>query len=428
MFYDSMMNDREKAIQMEVREFVRDDVSPDLIRAMDKDEIAYPREYVEKLAQRNLLGLRFDPKWGGRGLSWGAEVIAEEEIGVLGTALGCAFVMPSIVGEALHVFGTEAQKQQFLKPILQGKIICAEALTEPRGGSDFFGAATKAVLEGDHFIVNGQKRFVVGATEADVFLVYCRTNFDENAHKYERISALLIERGPGVETEYQYGLMGTRGGGTGRLVFRNVRVPRENLISDMNSGALVFHQMMIPERLTSAAASLGVRAGLDLALRYSDKRFAFGKAIRQNQAVSFMVADAITQLDAARAIVYMAAKAVDTGAPNARRLVSEAKKFATDAAWEIANKAMQIMGGIGYTDVYPIEKIVRDIRLTQIWTGTNEIMNLLIQHEYYREILASPSAFRNVEMDAMEADGDPEKCYTDEDMWRVHEKSPHRPV
>jgi alkylation response protein AidB-like acyl-CoA dehydrogenase len=422
MFYDSMMTDAEKAIQAEVRAFVRDDVSPDLIRAMDKDEIEYPREYVEKLAQKNLLGLRFDPQWGGRGLPWTAEVIAEEEIGVLGTALGCAFVMPSIVGEALHVFGTEAQKETFLKPILQGKLICAEALTEPRGGSDFFGATTTAFLKDDHFIVNGQKRFVVGATEADVFLVYCRTNFDENAHKYERISALLIERGPGVETEYQYGLMGTRGGGTGRLVFRNVRVPKENLISDVNTGSLVFHQMMIPERLTSAAASLGVRAGLDLALRYSDKRVAFGKTIRKYQGINFMVADAITQLDAARSIVYMAARAVDTGAPNARRLVSEAKKFATDAAWEIANKAMQIMGGIGYTEVYPIEKIVRDIRLTQIWTGTNEIMNLLIQHEYYKEILNSHKDFREVEMDARSSDGAAEKCYTDEDMWREHDK------
>jgi len=422
MFYDSMMTDQEKAIQSEVREFVRQEVSPDLIRAMDKDEIEYPREYVEKLAERNLLGLRFDSKWGGRGLSWTAEVIAEEEIGVLGTALGCAFVMPSIVGEALHVFGTDEQKEKYLKPILQGKSICAEALTEPRGGSDFFGATTKAELDGDHFIVNGQKRFVVGATEADVFLVYCRTNFDEKAHKYDRISALLIERGPGVETEYQYGLMGTRGGGTGRLVFRNVRVPKENLISGLNAGALVFNQMMIPERLTSAAASLGVRAGLELALRYSDKRYAFGKAIRKYQGVNFMVADAITQLDAARAIVYMAAKAVDTQSPNARRIVSEAKKFATDAAWEIANKTMQIMGGIGYTEVYPIEKIVRDIRLTQIWTGTNEIMNLMIQHEYYREVLASETESRDVEMDAREAQGAPEKCYTDEDMWRVHEK------
>ena len=422
MYYQPLLTENEKAIQHEVRKFVREEVAHDFIRALDRDEIKYPREYVEKLAAHHLLGLRFDPRWGGRGLSWTAEVIAEEEIGVLGTTLGCAFVMPSIVGEALHVFGTDAQKKRFLKPILQGKLISAEALTEPRGGSDFFGATTRADIEGDHFVLNGQKRFVVGATEADVFLVYCRTNFDEDAHKYERISAIMVERGSGVETEYRYGLMGTRGGGTGRLVFRNVRVPIENMIGELHSGALVFHQMMIPERLTSAAASLGVRAGLEIATRYSDKRHAFGRPIRNYQAVSFMVADAITQLDAARALVYMAARAVDENAPNCRRLVSQAKKFATGMAWDVANKAMQIMGGIGYTDVYPIEKIVRDIRLSQIWTGTNEIMNLLIQHEYYKEVLQGAEDLRNVELDARGQDGEAEKCFTDEDMWRVHER------
>lgn len=422
MYYPPLLNDVEKALQQEVRRFVREEVSPDFIRALDRDEIKYPREYVEKLAARNLLGLRFDPKWGGRGLPWTAEVIAEEEIGVLGTTLGCAFVMPSIVGEALHFFGTDEQKERFLRPILQGKLISAEALTEPRGGSDFFGATTRAEPDDDYFVLNGQKRFVVGATEADVFLVYCRTNFDENAHKYQRISAIMVERGPGVETEYRYGLLGTRGGGTGRLAFRNVRVPKENLIGELHGGALVFHQMMIPERLTSASASLGVRAALEIAVRYSDKRHAFGQPIRNYQAVSFMVADAITQLDAARALVYMAARAVDENASNARRLVSQAKKFATDMAWEVANKAMQIMGGIGYTEVYPIEKIVRDIRLSQIWTGTNEIMNLLIQHEYYKEVLQGGQDGRNVELDARGQDADAEKCYTDEDMWRIHQR------
>jgi len=420
MFYQALMTEEERALQQEVRKFVRDEVSHDFIRALDRDEIQYPREYVENLAAHNLLGLRFDPRWGGRGLPWTSEVIAEEEIGVLGNTLGCAFVMPSIVGEALHVFGTDEQKERFLKPILKGKMISAEALTEPRGGSDFFGATTRAVNQGDHFVVNGQKRFVVGATEADVFLVYCRTNFDDNSHKYQRISALMVERGPGVEAEYQYGLLGTRGGGTGRLVFRDVKVPKENLIGELDGGALVFHQMMIPERLTSGAAALGVRAALEVAVKYSEKRHAFGQAIRRFQAVQFMVADAITQLDAARALVYMAARAVDTDAPNVRRIVSEAKRFATDAGWEIANKAMQIMGGIGYTNVYPIEKIVRDIRLCQIWTGTNEIMNLLIQHEYYQEVLQGAAEVRSVELDATNYQEEAEKCFTDEDMWKVH--------
>lgn len=422
MYYEAIMDQQAREIQKEVRKFVKEEVSPDYVRAMDREEILYPREFVQKLAAHRLLGLRFQPRWGGRGLPWTAEVAAEEEVGVLGTALGCAFVMPSIVGEAIHVFGTEDQKERFLRPILKAEKISAEALTEPRGGSDFFGATTQAVLDGDHFIVNGQKRFVVGAAEADLFLVYCRTNFDPKADKYSRISALIIERGPGLEAEYIYGLMGTRGGGTGRLVFRDVRVPKENLIGGLHGGAMVFNQMMIPERMTSAAASLGgARAALEIATRYSHRRHAFGQPIRRFQGVSFKVADAITQLDAARALVYLAARAVDGNAPYARRLVSEAKKFATDVAWNVANQAMQIMGGIGYTDVYPVEKIVRDTRLTQIWTGTNEVMNLLIQHEYYREVIEGTLDSRDVEKDALKQD-EAEKCFTDEDMWRVHKE------
>ena len=187
-----------------------------------------------------------------------------------------------------------------------------------------------------------------------------------------------------------------------------------------------FHRMA--ERLIDAppdtpgldGLEAGVRAALEIATRYSDKRHAFGRPIRIYQGVNFMVADAITRLDAARALVYMAARAVDEQAPNSRRLVSQAKKFATDMAWEVANKAMQIMGGIGYTEVYPIEKMVRDIRLSQIWTGTNEIMNLLIQHEYYQEVLQADTDLDNLERGARAENVENEKCYTDEDMWRVH--------
>ncbi len=352
-------------------------------------------------------------------MNWVAEVAAIEEIGCLGMALGCAFVMPSIVGEALNQFGTDAQKEKFLKPYLAGKLVAAEALTEPRGGSDFFGATTKAVLDGDHFIVNGQKRFVVGADGSDFFLVYCRTNFAPDAHKYQRISLLIIEKGPGVETEYHYGLLGCRGGGTGRLVFRDVKVPRENLLGELHGGALCFNQMMIPERLTSAAGCLGIWGALDLAVRYSNKRAAFGKLIRQYQAVNFLVADSITQLDAARGLTYMAARAVDEDYPNKRRIVSEAKRFATEAAWNVVNNAMQVMGGIGYTDVYPIERALRDTRLAMIWTGTSQIMNLLIQHEYYDEVLKQPYDRRHMDKDAMHPD-ESERCFTDEDMWRHH--------
>ncbi|HPQ45461.1 MAG TPA: acyl-CoA dehydrogenase family protein [Syntrophales bacterium] len=418
--YDFLLKPEERALRDEVRTFVREEITSDFLRRMDKDEISYPREFVEKLAQHNLRGIRFPEKYGGRGMSWVADVAATEEIGCLGMALGCAFVMPSIVGEALNMFGTEDQKEKYLRPYIEGKLVAAEALTEPRGGSDFFGATTKAVLDGDHFILNGQKRFVVGAEGSDFFLVYCKTNFDPRAHKYGKISLLIVDDGPGVGTEYHYGLLGCRGGGTGRLVFRDVRVPKENLVGELHGGALCFNQMMIPERMRSAAGCLGVWGALDLAVRYSNRRAAFGKLIRKFQAVNFMVADSITQLDAARGLTYMAARAVDEGYPNMRRIVSEAKRFSTEAAWGIVNNAMQVMGGIGYTDVYPMERSLRDLRLALIWTGTSEIMNLMIQHEYYDEVLNQPYDRRKMEQDAMNPD-ESERCFNDEDMWAVHE-------
>jgi hypothetical protein len=416
MLYDALLTEEEKALRDEVRQFVRDEVPADLLRAMDRDEIKFPYEFIAKLAEHSLRGIRFPKKWGGRELPWTAEVVAEEEVGVLGVALGCAFVMSSIVGEALNVFGTDEQKERYLRPIITGTKIPEEALTEPRGGSDFFGATTRAVADGDSFILNGQKRFVVGAEAADFFTVYCNT--DPKAPLHQRISMFIVEKGPGVQVEHVYGLLGCRGTGVGRLVFRNCRVPKENLVGKLGYGALLFDRMMIPERLTSAAASVGGgRGALEVAIRYSDRRVAFGKKIRKFQAVSSMIADAMTRLDAARGLVYGAAKTVDRGMPH-RRLVSEAKKFATEASWSIVNIAMQVLGGIGYTNVYPLERYLRDSRLCLIWTGTSQIMDALIQHETFQEFLGDLSDRRNVEMDAMGIDAEKEKIYTDEDMWK----------
>ncbi len=327
--------------------------------------------------------------------------------------------MPTLVGEAISGFGTDEQKEKFLRPILSGDKICAEALTEPRGGSDFFGSTTKAKLEGDHFIVNGQKRFIVGATEADYFLTFCRSNFEKDANPQTSISAILIENGPGVETEYEYGLMGARGQGTGRLVFRDVKVPKENLLGELHLGALVFDRVMTWERIGMAVGAVGSWAALNIAMDYSTKRMAFNRPIRKFQAIQLMVADSITKLDAARGMIYVAATAKDAGHPSTRRYATEAKKFATQSAWEIANNAMQIMGGIGYTDIYPIEKMVRDARIGLIWGGTTDILNLIIQHEYFQEVVGNKEElvpFTDYSKD------DSEKCYTDEDMWQVHEQ------
>ena len=316
--------------------------------------------------------------------------------------------MPSIAGEAINSFGTKEQKEHYLKPTNEGKLYSAEALTEPRGGSDFFGAAMKAVADGDSFILNGEKRFVVGAKDSDYFLVYAKSA--EDAPSHESISCFIVEKNMGVKDHTIYTLLGTRGAGTGRLVFDNVRVPKENLVGELHQAYHVFNKMMVPERLTSGAGAVGMgRAALEVATRYSTKRKAFGRTIDRFQAVNFMVADSISTLDAARALVYAAARMADSGG-DARRLVSEAKKVGTEAAWSVINNAMQIMGGIGYTSIYPIERFLRDCRLSMIWTGTNEIMNLLIQHEYYRELKKRKFEVRDVEDDAITPD-DEEKVY-----------------
>lgn len=406
-----MLTVLQRSLRDEVRAFVRDDVPRQLILDMDAERVHYPRSFLEAAARRRLLGLRFPEEYGGRGLRWEDEVVALEEVGVLGGSLGCLYSLVSIVGEAVNVFGTPEQKARWLRPAIEARLMVAEALTEPRGGSDFFGTTTRARRDGDAYILNGQKRFIVGAEGADYFLVYARTREDAPGH--ESLTAFIVERGPGVEVQHVYGLMGTRGGGTGRVFFRDTVVPRQNIIGGENRGADVFYQMMIPERMTSAAGALGTaRAALEIAARYSDRRRAFGQKIRAFQGVSFKVADSITLLDAARSLVQTAARAIDAGDEpgRVRRLVSEAKKFSTGAAWEIINHAMQILGGIGYTNVYPVERLLRDARLALIWTGTNEIMNLIIQHEYYRE-LGLPRFERDVEADAAHADLAEEKVY-----------------
>jgi acyl-CoA dehydrogenase len=412
--WDMILTDGQRGLRDEARSFVRQEVPRQLLLDMDAEAVRYPRQYIQKLAEHRLLGLRFPKEWGGRGLDWSHEVLALEEIGVLGASLACLYSLPSIVGEAIRVFGTPQQKEKYLKPVLAGQITVAEALTEPRGGSDFFGATTRAKHQGDVYILDGQKRFIVGAEGADLFLVYARTAEDDKALGHRAISAFLVERGEGVEVQHVYGLMGARGGGTGRVYFREVRVPAENLIGKENGALEIFNQMMIPERMTSAAGALGLaRAALEIAARYAERRKAFGQKIREFEGVNFKVAESLTRLDAARALVRETAQIIDAVGNSGfvRRRVSESKKFATEMAWAVVNDAMQIMGGIGYTNVYPIERLLRDARLMMIWTGTNEIMNLVIQHEYYKELLSTPSTARDVEPDAPNAGAAGEKIY-----------------
>ncbi len=413
--FEVLLTKEEKTLRDEVRAFVRDKVDRNLIIAMDSREKEYPYEFIKAAGKANLLGLRFPKEFGGRSLGWVPEMLAIEEVGVLGIALGCAYSLPSIIGEGINKCGTDEQKKRYLLPTLKGEMICGEGLTEPRGGSDFFGTNTTAVKQGDSFVLNGEKRFVAGGVGADYFLVYAKTDFEAPSHK--ALSAFIVERDSGVKVEEEYELMGCRGMGAARILMKNTEIPDSNLVGELNGGNDVFNAMMVPERLTSAAGCIGMgQIAMEIAARYADKREAFGRTIRRFEAISFKVADAITQLDAARGLVYRAAKTADTGAW-CRKEVSQAKFFATEAGFYAVHEAMQILGGIGYTDVYPLERLYRDARLATIWTGSNEVQRLIVQNEVFGELLSMDKSLkRDVELDTPGAHKTAEKVFKEDPL------------
>jgi butyryl-CoA dehydrogenase len=412
--FDFTLNATQRALRDEVRDFVKS-VPRQLILDMDADKVDFPREFLREAGRRNLMGCRYPRRWGGRGLDWVTTAMVLEEIGVLGYIFACTFgVGAELVCDAIVLDGSDAQREKYVIPLLKGEIFAAECLTEPRGGSDFFGTTTVAEDRGDHFVLNGQKRFIVGGTAADYFLVYART--DPTVEPRRGISCLLVDRGPGVSADYIYGLMGCRGGGASRVVFRNVKVPKENLVGELHGGLAVFNTMMIPERLGTAAMTIGAaRPALEVATTYTTKRKAFGQVINRFQGVSFQIADAAMLLDASRAFVYSTCLAVqqEGASSRVRRLVSETKKFVTESCQQVVHNAMQVMGGIGYTNVFPIERIHRDLRLASIWTGTNEVMSAIAGSEWYKEhaVAQRAKATRDLELDALESGAEGEKIY-----------------
>lgn len=413
--FDFLLNGKQLDIKQEARDLVRW-VPRKMILDMDAERIKFPKEFLQEAGRRNLLGVRYPVEWGGRGMDWVTTCMIMEEIGTLGYIFACTFgIGAELVCDAIVLHGTSEQKERYVRPLLRGEIFAAECLTEPRGGSDFFGTTSLAEDRGDHFLLNGQKRFIVGAEGADFFLVYAKTDMKAEPHK--ALTCFIVERTEGVNVEYLYGLMGCRGGGAGRVVFRNVRVPKQNIVGKLNGAYSVFNTMMIPERLGTAAMTIGAaRPALDVATSYTSRRKAFGQTINQFQGVSFQVAEASMLLDAARSLVYTTARSVDAACNQnlIRRMVSETKKFVTESCQKVSHNAMQVMGGIGYTNVYPVERIFRDLRLASIWTGTNEVMSVIIASEWYKEFMKQKQAGlgRDFEADATEAEAVDEKIYS----------------
>ena len=408
---DFLLTEEERRIKHEVRRIVRD-VPHDLIRDIESEKVKFPRQFLDLIAGAGIVGLRFPKKYGGRDASWVADMAAVEEMGRLGFTLSCMYSLGTIVGEAIHRFGTPEQKETYLRGIMSGKRYGAEAITEPSGGSDLFGMMkATAKRNGDTFVLNGQKRFIVGGQGADFFVTYAITD-PSASPRTKGVSAFIVDRDtPGLRVETMYGLMGNKGGGTARIVLKDTVIPGNNLIGRVNEGYDIFNRMMVPERLTTASGSLGVaNAAIEVATRYALRRKAFGAKLMEHEGVSFKIAESVTGIAHASALVYTASRAADAlergkaSPAYVRKLVSMAKLNSTEVMWNAVNDAMQILGGIGYTTVYPLERLLRDSRLGMIWTGTSEVMKLIIQHEYVKEISNPeyPRDRRNIELDALD--------------------------
>src|SRR6266571_4076375 len=358
----------ESASESKFREKVRQFASRHISPITEKIEKGYfPREILQRLGEDHLLGTAFPRSDGGLGLGWVFETIVAEEI----SAVSAATEMTRLASGALYAaplayFATRAQKQQYLLPVLAGEKVGALALTEPKAGSDAASLKTYARRTGRDFV-----------------LVFAVT--DRSRPATTGLSCFVVPRqSKGLEVVKAYSLLGMHGANVVHLRFRNLRVCRDNLVGGVNRGFPILLDELDRERPTVAAGMLGIaRSAFEAAVNYSTQREQFGRPIREFEGVSFKISDMAVSLEASRLLILKAARLLDEG-KNARLEGAMAKLFATEAAFDVANQALQIHGGIGYTRDLPIERYFRDARFMMIGGGTSEIMRFLIQREIYR--------------------------------------------
>jgi hypothetical protein len=392
MSIDVMLSHEEISFRKEFKTFL-DGLDLSFILRMDKeDEKEFPKDSVRLLGQNNYLGIPLPEDVGGRGLNTVCAILAEEELGALAFPLGCAMGMSTYLCRAIYKYGIPELWKKYIIPAMKAELICAEGITEPLKGSDIARLQTVAKREGNHYIITGEKRFQKGGIGADWFLTFARTNPNVAPHK--GITAFIAERKNGVQVVEQFNLMGWRGMGASHLLFREVAVPEENRVGSEGQGFEILMYLLQTERLMEAATALGsARECLKIAIRYSDAREQFEQKIREFQGINFKIADMAATLDAGRLLCLRAAKVIDKEEKRPNKEVAMAKFFSTDAAWNIVDQALQILGGIGYTDYYPIERFLRDVRVAKIYTGANEIMREITQRAIYEELMMEkPSA------------------------------------
>ena len=372
------MSARSEAELLEIREAVRRfaaaELAPNAAR-WDRDK-EFPRAALDGLAAMGLYGVAIPEEWGGAGLGYGALAVACEEIAAGDCATATIVSVNNLVAGILAGYGNDAQKDEFLRPLAQGKLIGAFMLTEPHVGSDASTITTRAERQGAHYVLNGVKQFITSGKNADIAVVFAVTSKDAGKRG---ISAFLVPtKTPGYVVAHIEEKTGQRASDTAQIVLENCRVPAENLLAEEGVGYRIALANLESGRINVAAQATGVaRAALAAALSYSRERRSMGKALIEHQAINFRLADMATGVEAARQLYLHAARLRDAGAPCIKE-ASMAKLFASEMAERVCSDAIQILGGYGYVADFPVERLWRDVRVTQIYEGASDIQKLVI--------------------------------------------------
>lgn len=368
------LSDEHEMLRKMVRDFAKKEVEP---TAAERDEEErFDRGLFTKMAELGLTGIPWAEEYGGIGSDYLSYVIAVEELSRVCASTGVTLsAHTSLAGWPLHKFGSEEQKQKFLKPMALGEKMGAYGLTEPSSGSDAGGMKTTAKKDGDHYILNGSKIFITNGGEAEIYIVFATTD-PEAKHG---TSAFIVEKGtPGFTFGKKEKKLGIRSSPTLELIFDNCRVPAENLLGKEGEGFKIAMMTLDGGRNGIAAQAVGIAQGaLDAAVAYAKERVQFGKPIGHQQGIGFKLADMATKVEAARLLTYQAAWLESEGLPYGKASAIS-KLYAGDIAMEVTTEAVQVFGGYGYTKDYPVERYMRDAKITQIYEGTNEIQRMVI--------------------------------------------------
>jgi alkylation response protein AidB-like acyl-CoA dehydrogenase len=359
-----------------IRKMVVERVAP---RAAEIDEKAeYPQDLRELFASHDLFGLPFEADYGGTGTGTLMLNIAVEEVARACASSALMLMIQELGTLPIRLFGADELKQRLLPRCATGEWTPAFALSEPDAGSDPGGMRTRAVREGGEWVIDGTKNWITNLGVADFYVVFCVT--DPDAGHSHGISAFVVEAGrPGFSVGKLEHKMGIRGSPTGQPIFDGVRVPEENLIGEENQGFKVAMGTLDRSRLGVAAQAVGISQGAtDYAAGYAAERLQFGKPIASFQGIQFKLAEMETRTAAARELLYRACSKVDRGEPDLGKYSAMAKLFASDTAMWVTTEAVQVLGGYGYVNEYPVERMMRDAKITQIYEGTNEIQRLVI--------------------------------------------------